>query len=250
MTRIIEGDTVGPQDCLALLRGLTSHDRDERLGAAVVAGDWFSGGGLDYTEDVTVARVLAWAAVREPPGGLVRADMLDSLQGLAIDGRAPTASLRLVTSEIDRSDVSPAEADFYDDIVEAAARPGHAGPGEGYGRPLGPDRCLELVRGLASGSAGERRAAATALSGRAAAGELDADEAGTLATVLAWAVHLERTPARPVELSALLVLAGRGRVPVRVLDRAVRHLGGVRLDPVEQGIHHDLVAALHRAAGS
>ncbi|MCO1653964.1 hypothetical protein [Pseudonocardia humida] len=68
MTRIVEGDTIGAADCLALVRGLTSRDRDERLGAAVVADDWFSAGGFDYTEDVAVAWVLAWAAVREAPG--------------------------------------------------------------------------------------------------------------------------------------------------------------------------------------
>lgn len=240
MTRIIEGDTVGAEDCLALLRGLTSHDRDERLGAAVVAGDWFGGGGLDYTEDVTVAWALAWAAVREPPGGLVRADMLDSLQGMAIDDRAPVAALRLVTSEIDRSDVSPAEMDFYDDLVEALSRPGPDSPSGSGERSLGAERCLELVRGLVSRSTGDRRAAATAVAGRAAAGELDTAESNAIAAVLTWAVELERTRSRPVLLSALLVLAERGSVPARVLDRVVTHLAGARLDPVEQGFLADL----------
>ncbi|WP_214401954.1 hypothetical protein [Pseudonocardia lacus] len=245
MTRIIEGDTIGAADCLALVRGLTSSDREERLGAAVVAGDWFGGGGLDYTEDVTAAWVLAWAAVREPPGGLVRADMLDSLESLAADDRAPAAALRLVTTALDRADVSPAELDFYDGLVEALARPGPASPG-GSGRPLGAQRCLALVRGLASGVDADRRAAATAVAGHAAAGDLDAGESSTVATVLAWAVELERRPARPVLLSALLVLAERGSVPARVLDRVVTHLAGARLDPVEEGFLADLTAALHR----
>ena len=249
MTRIIEGDTVGAPRCLALLRGLTSHDRAERDGCAVIADNWFGPGGFDFTEDVTVAWVLAWAAVREPPGGLARAEMLDALQGMAIEDRAPTAALELVVSTIHRSDVSPAEIDFYDDLVAARSRPGPEGPPGGGGRPLGAERCLELVRGLASTSAAERRAAATAVAGRAAAGDLDAGESATIATVLAWAVEVETTRSRPVLLSALLVLAEGARVPLRVLDRTVAHLAGARLDQVEEGFLTDLAAALRRAEG-
>jgi hypothetical protein len=166
MTRIIEGDTVGAPRCLALLRGITSHNPTERRDWAVIADDWFGPGGFDYTEDVTVAWVLAWAAVREPPGGLNRAGLLDALCGMAIEDRAPRTALELVTSAIHRSDVSPAEIDFYDDLVTARSRPGPDGPPGGGGRPLGAQRCLELVRGLASTSAADRRAAATAVAGQ------------------------------------------------------------------------------------
>jgi hypothetical protein len=52
-----------------------------------------------------------------------------------------------------------------------------------------------------------------------------------------------------VLLSALLVLAEDGRVPVRVLDRIVTHLADVRLDQVEEGLRIDLTAALRRSRG-
>jgi hypothetical protein len=258
MTRIIEGDTVGAAGCLELLRGITSHNPAKRQGWAVIADNWFGSGRFDYTEDVTVAWVLAWAAVREPPGGLVRSDLLDALQGMAIEDRAPRAALELVTSAIHRSDVSPAEIDFYDDLV-MARRPEPDGPPGGGGRSLGATRCLELVRGLASKSATDRQSAATAVAGQA----VDAGESSTIATILAWAVESpsagnratawlrsrKNSSVRPVLLSALLVLAEDGRVPVRVLDRIVTHLAGVRLDQVEKGFRIDLTAALRRSRG-
>lgn len=125
-------------------------------------------------------------------------------------------------------------------------------------------RALSGARsGLASTSAADRRAAATAVASHAGGGDLDAGESSTIATVLAWAVESPRvgnratawrrfreiSSVRPVLLSALLVFAEDGRVPVRVLDRMVTHLAGVRLDRVDEGFCTDLTAALRRSRG-
>jgi hypothetical protein len=45
------------------------------------------------------------------------------------------------------------------------------------------------------------------------------------------------------------VLAEDGRIPVRVLDRILTHLAGVRLNQVEEDFRTDLTAALRRSRG-
>jgi hypothetical protein len=98
--------------------------------------------------------------------------------------------------------------------------------------------------------------------GGAAGGDLDTGESSTIATVLAWVIESpsmgnratawlrsRNSSDRPVLLSALLVLAEDGRVPVRVLDRMVTHLADVRIDQVEEDFRIDLTAALRRSRG-
>jgi hypothetical protein len=68
--------------------------------------------------------------------------------------------------------------------------------------------------------------------------------------VLVWAVEVDTTPARPALLAALGALAGRDRVPPRVLTRVVGHLGHTTLSPVEEDMRADLVAHLARVSAS
>jgi hypothetical protein len=259
MTRIQEGSPVGPERAVALLRGITSPSSPVRLTWAGVADEWFAVGELDYHEDVTIASVLAWAAVREPPGSPVRVDLLDSLQGLAVDGRVPAAALRRVVEDLPRAGLAPAEIEFFDDLVASSQLPAPRVapadapnlPGVEEGRPLGPAVCLDLVRGVVTSTPDERRAGAALAAGRAAAGDLDDDEARTLAAVLTWALEVDRTDARPALLAALDALAGRDRVPPWALDRVLTHLDRGPLDPVERGLRADLATALaaHRRRG-
>ncbi len=257
MSRIREGTPVGPRRCIDLLRGITSTSSEERHVWAGVTDQWFGIGELDYREDVTIAWVLAWTTVHEGQRYPVRVGLLDSLQGLALDDRAPAAALDLVTTAIPRADLDVAEVESYDELLAARTRPaptvppGEAPnlPGVPPGEPVEPARCVELVRGLTDPDPDQRRAAARLVTAWAAAGRLDDDQARVLATVSTWAVLIEATTALVALLGALAALARRDLVPPWALDQLERHLAAADLDPAADGLRAELAAALagHRA---
>ncbi|MCO1653963.1 hypothetical protein [Pseudonocardia humida] len=234
---------------------------EERRTWSDVVSLWSGWGELDRPEDVTLSWVLAWAAVVETHRFEVREGLLLSLSDLAAGARAPAGVLDLVTSAIAPDDLHVAEVEMYEALVAARARPAAQIPpaerpnlaGSGAGERIGPLPCLDLVRRISSRVPEERRSGAALVGDRAGAGELDDDEAPTLAAVLAWAVEVETTAARPALLSALRALSRRDRVPPWALERVLAHLGGTALDRPEEELRSELsdaLAAHRRRAGT
>jgi hypothetical protein len=242
----------GPRRCLDLLRGVCAADPDERRTWAGATGRCSARGELDAHEELTLGWALAWAAAVETHCHDVRAGLMGSLGVLAGAGRVPAAALDLVIAAIDPTDLHVVETAPYAGLVAARARPPRVVrpsdppnlPGAVAGEPIGPAQCLHLIRRIASGSATERRAGAAVTARRAGAGELDDDEARTVAAVLAWAVEEGRSPARPALLAALHTLADRDRAPAWALDRMLARLADAGLDAVEEDFRVDLATAL------
>lgn len=242
------GTPVGPQRCLDLVRGVCNPSPQERRVWADVVSTWSGWGELDAHEVDVLAWVLGWAAVVETHRFEVREGLLLSLSDLASGGRVPSGVLDLVATAIAPGDVHVAEEEMYAALV--AARSGREPlAAAAAGASLGPAPCLDLVRRIAAASSGERRSGAALTAGRAAAGELDDDEARTLAAVLVWAVEVETTPARPALLSPLTVMAERDHVPAWALDRVLARLDESASDRAEESFRTELLAALRRIAG-
>jgi hypothetical protein len=264
---------VGPQRCVALLRGITSADADQRIGAAEGPGDLRRRGSLDAREGRTLAWVLAWAAVvetgwyPEPATGLrsrltrsrvpgdrwpVRRGFLYSLFELAADGWAPAAALHRVAAAISPDGLDPSEAGRYERLVTALSWPVLEPPpddrpnlpGARAGEPVGPQAGLDMVRGVVSRDPAQRRVWAQTIEWAVGGGRLDDDEASTLGVILAWAVRIERAAAvRAALLAALCAVAVRDRVPPWALDEVVGERDA-DLDAAGQRLRDTLATAL------
>lgn len=257
MTRIREGTPVGARYCLDLLRGITTTSLEERRGWAGAAAWWFGDGQLDHREDVTLAWVLAWAAVLETRSPLVRGDLLDSLDVLSSSDRAPVGALDLVIATVPRAGLDVSGIESYDALLDARTRPGPTLPPEDRpnlpdvppGEPIEPARCVELVRGLSATDPELRLATGRLLAAWTAEGRLDEDQGRTLAVVTTWTVQVETTDALGALLGALAALARRDLVPPWALQQVGAHLADGDLDATAAELRTELVAALaaHRA---
>lgn len=255
---------VGIQDVLDVLHGATSPIPRERFDWADVVTDWHDDGQLDVRESRTLAWVLAWGAAVEtahhpPRVGFwptvaavlreralvsvtqqfpVRLSFLSPLAALATADRVPDAALELVISAVPAAELEPIEAESYDDLVAARARnPAEVAHeelpnllGAEAGDPLGPRACLDVVHGLTSPIAEQRREWAGTVTQRVEAGRFDDDEAATIGTILAWAVQGEHGDARVALLTALAALTSRDRVPPWALGQVVVRLSDSGLD--------------------
>ena len=166
-----------------------------------------------------------------------------------------------MTSAIEPDDLHVAEVEMYEvpgrgAVAAAATVPAASGePGRRRAGRVDRPRALPGPRPRGCAIRSPPSGARARRSSRAGprAGELDDDEARTLAVVLAWAVEIETTAARPALLSALQALGERDRVPPWALDRVLAHLAGTPLDGPEEGFRAGLAAALaahRRRAGA
>lgn len=242
----MKGRTIGPERCVLIVRGITSASDRERHSWGGTPGLWDSWGDLDDHETRTVAAVLGWAALIEPAGSDIREHFLDSLASLATSWLVDTATMEQVLAGIPPEDLTVPEIDFYEGIVDELrdqhARTGPA-PRDAVRRPVGPARCVQLLRGITTESRQERYDTAPLAGGWIAAGELDTLEAGTIAAVLTWAAVLETAdPAiRVRQFASIQAVAERDRLPAAVHDQ----INGINdLHPDEHDARAALVTAL------
>lgn len=118
----------------------------------------------------------------------------------------------------------------------------------GAGTPVGPRRCLDLLRGISATDEEERRNWADVAGLWSSGGELDPVEQLTLSWPLAWAAVVE-THRFEVREGLLLSLddlaAGRG-VPAAVLELVTSAIEPGDLHVAEVELYQDLVAARSR----
>ena len=123
----------------------------------------------------------------------------------------------------------------------------------GVPRPVGPARCVELIRGLTSESRDERTSWAGAIPMWGGWGELTSSEAAPLAAVLAWATLLETDVAgltRTDLLDSLDSLAQVDEVPPVVLVQVTSNLSREDLDIAEVDSYDVLVDKLRESGGA
>lgn len=244
---------VGPTRCVELLRGITSESRDERLNWADVTIEWGMEGELVSSEAAPLAAVLAWATLLEDDtSGLVRSGFLDSLDSLAQVDLVPAVVLEQVTSNLSREELTTAEVDFYDPLVDKLREQPAPDEPAGARIAVGPARCVRLVRGVTSRSAGERVTWAGVVIEWVRAGELDTQEAAPIAAVLNWAALVETTehfPARERLLRALTLLARADLAPSAVLEQVTAGLARQELNAGETAHYDTLVEQRDRRRG-
>ena len=244
---------VGPERCVDLLRGVTSHSRDKRWAWADVAGVWDVDRELGDSEAAPIAAVLGWATVLETDEFRVRVDFLFSLNSLAQSDLVPRVVLEQVVSNLSRDELTtPDEVESYDVLVDQLRELGGAGQTATGRVVVGPARCVRLVRGVTSLVEGERATWAGVAAERVAAGELAAHEAGPVAAVLGWAGLIEPPgvfATRQRLLSALALLAGNELAPTAVLEQVTAGLACGELDAAEAGCYDVLVEQLRRRRG-
>ena len=165
----------------------------------------------------------------------VRLSFLSPLAALATADRVPDAALEFVISAVPAAELEPIEVESYDDLVAARARnPAEIPPeelpnlpgAEAAIRPA-PRACLDVVHGLTSPIAEQRREWARTVTQWAGAGRFDDDEAATIGTILAWAVQVEHGDAR-------VATADRARRPGRPRPRPALGLGPGTRPPARQ----------------
>lgn len=243
---------VGPDRCVEVLRGITSESRDERWGYADVVGEWHIDRELGDSEAAPLAAVLGWATLLETDMFRVRAGFLFSLDTLAQSDLVPALVLEQVTSNLSREELDVAEVDSYEVLVDKLRElPPVDGPAGGWS-PVGPARCVRLVRGLTSRAEGERATWAGVAIEWVAAGELADHEAAPIAAVLGWAALVDEAevfPARERMLAALARLARADLAATAVLGQVTADLPRDELNDAEAQWHDALVEQLRRRRG-
>ena len=111
---------------------------------------------------------------------------------------------------------------------------------------INPERLIEIVRGITSESAEERRVWADAPAFLCSIGDLQGDEGPVLAAVLAWAAVVEThiVDVREGLLDSLSSLAVQDLVPTHVLELVVSKIPRDKLDIAETESYDALVAKL------
>jgi hypothetical protein len=186
---------MSPRAALMLVARITSESPAERDDWSGVAGSSWSGTPLDEIERIALAAVHAYAAAIEIQPG-TREKLLASTRSLSVGGR----------------NLMP-------------GRP--AGPRTA----VGPQRCMDLIRGLCSSPS--PMGWCRILDEWVAAGELDGDEIAAAAAVVAWAAIVEDDDplVRDTRLASLLHLGRQGLLPAGVRDQVVAGISALDLDP-------------------
>jgi hypothetical protein len=238
---------IGPARCIQLIRGITSFAIEERDAWADIAGEWVLDGELDADEIHLLASALAWTTLIEIDRPRVRAGFLSSLSIMGGGGLLPTRVLELVTSGIGEADLHPVEVEGHGYLTAMLAGQ-RVGPGDlGGGRTAGPVRCVDVLRGISSGTREDRADWGPTAGEWFAAGELDGFEAGVLGAALLRVTVLEPGGYGVLVglLGSLAVLGRAGAVPEHVLRATLGRLPRDDLDPAERDAYRSLVAALH-----
>lgn len=225
-----------PDALVEMVRGITNDNAEERWAWASVPGYLCDIGLLNGDECPMLAAILAWAALAETSPYRrvqIREGVLSSLTGLIVLDLVPTEVLELVTSQLSRDDLNVTEAEGYDILVATLEphRQDHRTARQRGSPSLDPGRLVEMLRGITSNCAEQRRAWAATPGEHCDNGDLAGYEATTLAAVLAWATVIETdTAARSGFLSSLNSLARAGLVPTAVLQFVISRLSRASLD--------------------
>ncbi len=179
-----------------LVTGITSESPAERDDWSGAAGSGWSGTPLDEVERTALATVHSYAAAIESDAG-TREKLLASARSLSVGGR---------------------------NLMPEAGLP--AGPRFA----VGPQRCVDLIRGLCSSPS--PMGWCRNLEEWIAAVELDRDEIVAAAAVVAWAAIVEDGDplVRATRLATLLGLGQQQLLPAGVRDQVVTGISTLDLD--------------------
>lgn len=244
---------LGPERCVELLRGITSESRDERWGYAGVAGDWDDEYSMPAVEAAPIGAVLGWAALIETDTeGFTRDDQIGSLWSLALLDRVPRVVLEQVISNLPREELTINQAEGYDLLLGKLQELPPSDESGSDRRPVGPARCVELVRGITSKLPGRRVTWAGVVVECVQAGQLAPHEAGPIAAALGWTSLVETSktfPNRQRLLRALDLLARADLAPKTVLEQVITELPREELNRDETYLVDALAEQLRRRRG-
>jgi hypothetical protein len=193
---------MSPRAALMLVTRITSESPAERDDWSGAAGAGWSGTPLDEVERTALAAVHGYAAAIETDPA-TREKLLASTRSLSVGGR---------------------------NLMPEAAPPG------GARTAVGPQRCVDLIRGLCSSPS--PMGWCRILDEWIAAGELEGDEIAAAAAVVAWAAIVEDGDplVRATRLATLLHLGRQGLLPSGVREQVVAGISPLDLE--EPGADH------------
>lgn len=257
-----EGCSIGATRCVDLVRGMTDLNAQARESWADAPRHLLEYGELNYHEAFTFSEIVARAILVETDRGWTRSTFLSTFWDAADAGLAPIRLVDEVLSFLDGQNMDVSDSRRVEKLRAIQAdQPSRFGPNTAprppdpaaglvpdHGRPVGPRRLLDLLRGLTSTSPSERYTWADTARHWSEHTELDLREALTTATVTTWAAVTEPDPTQvvPAQLALLAALARRGLVATHTLRQLLDTITPADLAPTETASHHTLSATLAR----